>query len=171
MQGITADDERLDEIKDRYNLIVIGQPSRNPLLRELNDWLPQPFQEGLDTIRPVLDSVIFADVFERDVGLLQELASPWNPRRTIAVVTGTADEGVGWAYQTLIEGPQGLHGNLAVIDRGHLAATDEEGLIHAVDTRLRQAQELTSAEGQTIPEAKVQDTRLLRLAERWWGMR
>jgi hypothetical protein len=163
MQGITADDRRLDEIKNGYNMIVIGQPSRNPLLQELNDWLPQPFQEGSDKIRPELDLVIFADVFDRSVGLLQELPSPWNPRWTIAVITGTSDEGVGWAYQTLIEGPEGLHGNLA--------ATDEEGLIHAVDTRPREAEELTSAGVEIIPETTVQESRLLLLAERWWGVR
>jgi len=162
MQGVTADDEHLAEIKDRYNLIVIGQPSRNLLLQELNNWLPQPFQESSDTIRPELDSVIFADVFESSVGLLQELASPWNPRRTIVVITGTTDEGVRWAYQTLINGPGGLHGNLA--------AADETGLIHAVDTRPHQSEETPPIEGQAI-ETTAQKSRLLLLAERWWGVR
>ncbi|MEW5985376.1 MAG: cellulose biosynthesis cyclic di-GMP-binding regulatory protein BcsB [Chloroflexota bacterium] len=60
------------------------------------------------------------DLGQSDVtglGVLWVTAAPWNPDQTLVVVTGTTDEGVGWAAETLLAagGSAGLTGDLALI--------------------------------------------------------
>jgi hypothetical protein len=75
------------------NAIIIGKPTRNPLLGKINDQLPQPFVPGEDnlTIKQKLGS--YRVLQDRGLGLVQVMPVPWNPLNGITVVTGTNDDG------------------------------------------------------------------------------
>lgn len=76
LRSVTAS-ELTNEILDNYNLIAIGLPGANSLLSQLP--LPLPPEQ--------------ADVADND-GILEEIVSPWNPRRMILVVMGKTYEGL-----------------------------------------------------------------------------
>jgi len=154
-----------DDIIATHHLIVIGQPTVNALLRDLNGALPQPFQSNSDQLAPRLDSAVLTEVAVRNAGLLQEMTSPGNPDKVILVITGTTDEGVVAAYNLLLgnlpETAVGdpLTGNLAVI---------EDERIYSTDTRLLGPGALSERTTQVEPVAQI-DTELRRaLANRWW---
>jgi hypothetical protein len=127
------------------------------LIQELNEWLPQPFEEGTNLLRPKISSVAFVQDPERDAGLIQELASPWNPKKTVLVITGTTDEGVSMAYETLLFGAWNLAGNVAVVEESF-------GSVYSYETRT-----LSSAqESHTVTKVDVDSALMARLAERWW---
>ncbi len=123
-----------------YHLVLIGKPSRNPLLGAINDQLPQPFIPGSDTIEQKIDNVIYRLQDGLDLGFLELIASPWNPERVLVVITGTSDAGLQSAADFVMNSGRiwELNGNLAMLRGDKLFITD---------TRV-----LTS-EGQTAPVA------------------
>jgi uncharacterized repeat protein (TIGR01451 family) len=125
-----------------YHLIAIGRPSRNPVLRQVNAQLPQPFQPGSDEIEQQIGQVVFRLPPGLSLGLVQLIASPWNETRPFLAVTGTTDEGVKWATHVLAYRYWALKGNLALI-RG-----DQ---VNAVDTRDLTRSGLAIAVGTAVP--------------------
>ncbi len=104
----------IDMLSD-YHLIVIGRPSRNPLLRQVNAQLPQPFLPDSDGIEQRLNDVILRLPLDVSLGYLELIPSPWNPERVLLAVTGTSDEGVAWATESLLDQPWQLEGDLALV--------------------------------------------------------
>ena len=156
VQAVTAGDATESALEEN-NLIIFGRPTANSLIRGLNESLPQPFEDGTDLLRPQIGSVVFAPDPERDVGLIQEMVSPWNSNRTALVLTGTTDEGVSLACAALISRSDRLAGNVAVTE----ALT---GTIYTYETR-----ELAPAqEPQTVEKAGWDSGLMGRLAEWWW---
>ena len=156
VEVVTAGDLTETMRKERQ-LIVLGQPTANALIQELNEWLPQPFEKGTNLLRPEINSVTFVQDPERDAGLIQELASPWNPEKTVLVITGTTGEGVSMAYEMLLFGAWSLAGNVAVVENSF-------GPVYSYETRT-----LTLAqESQTVEKVDVDSALRTRLAERWW---
>ncbi len=98
-----------------YHLIVIGRPSRSPLLRQVNAQLPQPFLPDSDGIEQRLNDVILRLPLDVSLGYLELIPSPWNPERVLLAITGTSDEGVAWATESLLDQPWQLEGDLALV--------------------------------------------------------
>jgi hypothetical protein len=143
-----------EERRDR-DLILIGRPSIHSLIAELNEQLPQPFEPGSDLLRPHLESVVFAQDPSRGIGLIEELAAPWDPERTVLVLTGTTDEGVGLASRTLFSRDDAVAGNMVLV---------EESIgVHAFDTRPP-----SSTSGDQIAKPNTDWSLLIQLGERWW---
>jgi len=109
-----------------YHLIAIGRPSRNPVIRQVNAELPQPFLPDSDTIEQQIDEVVFRLPAGLSLGFIQLISSPWNEARAILAVTGTTDEGVKGAADVLANRPGALRGNLALI---------RDGEVNTIDTR------------------------------------
>jgi len=148
--SLLAQEERPDK-----HLIVMGRPSANSLIAELNDLLPQPFEPGTDLFHPQIESVVFVQDPPRDVGLIEELAAPWNPERTILVLTGTTDAGVALAGAALFSGDDELVGNVSIV---------EESIgIRSLDTRVSLPAETAQAESPASGQAQ-----LSQLGDRWW---
>lgn len=146
-----------EAMRQGRHLIVLGRPTANTLIQELNEWLPQPFEDGTDLLRPQIDSVVFVQDPERDAGLIEELASPWNPEQTVLVLTGTTGKGVSLAYEALLSRADELAGNVAVTE-------ELTGTIHTHETR-----SLTPTPGtQALEKAGVDSTLLSQLGEWWW---
>ncbi|MGQ9627157.1 MAG: cellulose biosynthesis cyclic di-GMP-binding regulatory protein BcsB [Anaerolineae bacterium] len=136
-----------EDLRD-YHVIAIGRPSANPAIAQVNAHLPQPFIPGTDEIEQVVDNVVFRLPPGLSLGYIQEIPSPWNEERAFLAVTGTTDEGVGWAIRAFIEGDLvwQLKGNLALVRDREIHSIDTRGL-----TRSGKAAEAATAIPELIP--------------------
>jgi hypothetical protein len=152
---VTTADLVTQEDREDRDLILIGRPSVHSAIAELNDRLPQPFEAGSDLLRSQVESMLLAQDPSRAIGLIQELAAPWDPERTILVLTGTTDEGVAMAAETLLSESDELTGNVAVVE--------ESVGVRAFDTR-----SLLSTSGGWADGPDAHQALLAQLSERWW---
>jgi hypothetical protein len=104
--------------------ILIGRPTQNTAIADLNHGLPQPFKPATDDPEPV-EALVQIVPPERAVGYVQAALSPEGQPRL--VVTGTTDEGVLWASETLSDPDllRELNGNLAIVRARGVIATAE----------------------------------------------
>ncbi|MBV7337975.1 cellulose biosynthesis cyclic di-GMP-binding regulatory protein BcsB [Chloroflexi bacterium TSY] len=112
-------DSALDEsVKRERDLIVIGTPTRLPLLAEFNASLPVPFEAGSNRLVAVELSAAYRLPLETKMGYLQLLRAPWNQARTIVNVLGSSPEGMALAAVALLDGQRRsmLAGNFALVD-------------------------------------------------------
>ncbi len=110
------------------NVIAIGLPRANPFIRDANVLLPQPFVPGTNDIFQKVDRPIYGILPGTDLGIIQQVVSPWSKggSQALLAVTGTTDKGVSWAVNALSRSNSGLKGDLAIV-RG-----DQ---VYSVDTR------------------------------------
>lgn len=96
------------------HLIVLGEPARQPLLQELNPFLPAPLDLATGTLEQT--SGIHVPTDQRDYAVVQTLRSPWAPNRGIIFATGDAESAAGAAVKLLAELASwaDVVGNLAV---------------------------------------------------------
>ncbi|MEP7133577.1 MAG: cellulose biosynthesis cyclic di-GMP-binding regulatory protein BcsB [Chloroflexota bacterium] len=123
---LTSEKYSVTQPKDE-NYILVGLPSRNLAIRDLNNFLPQPFkpntdqlQEGFGVFLPTINS-------EASIGLMQIVPSPWRDSREILVLSGTKSEGLEWAWNAILDPKtrKQFSGNLMVVgpERGTSAQT------------------------------------------------
>jgi hypothetical protein len=143
--------------ENRYDkdLVLIGRPSVQPWVAEWNDRLPQPFEPGTDLLRPVLESAVSVQDPSRDIGVIQELAAPWDLDRTILVLTGTTDEGVVLASTTLFSQGDALAGNVVLVEES--AGVDAFNIRSALS--IAPSRDAGAGADQIL---------LIQLGERWW---
>lgn len=112
------------EIREGYNLVVIGMPSKTPILSEMADALPASFEGDVATL--AAQQVNYRLPSGISLGHIQLANSPWNQRNTILTVTGTTDEGLGWAGNGLIDPiiRGKLNGNFALINGTQVLTAD-----------------------------------------------
>lgn len=79
------------------NIIFVGRASQFPLLTELGDTLPAPFDAFSDRPSEAGLDVVFRVSYDDPVGYLQLAASPWDKNRIILVVVGNTLPGVALA--------------------------------------------------------------------------
>ena len=143
-----------DDLQDR-DLFLIGRPSVHTSIAELNDSLPQPFEPSSDLPRQRFDSVIYVQDPSWSVGLVEELAAPWDPERMILVLTGTTDEGVALASTVVFSQSAALAGNVAFVE--------ESGEIQVLDTRLLPPEPIKPP-----PRPEQSPSLVFQLGEWWW---
>jgi len=97
--GIVDDMEQLGP----YHLIAFGQPTRNPVIAALNEYLPQPFEPGQDNLQQKVGDVVYRLPDKFSLGLLQTLPNPWTSEKVILAATGTTPESVEWAIDALTD--------------------------------------------------------------------
>ena len=150
----TADLFTTEDWQDR-DLFLIGRPTAHSLIAELNDALPQPFEPDSDLLHAQFDPVVYRQDPSQNIGVIEELAAPWDPERTILILTGTTDEGVVLASTTLFSQRDNLAGNVVFV---------EESLgIRTLDTHSLTPTPVSQ------PEKPAMDRSLLiQLGERWW---
>jgi hypothetical protein len=156
-------------VRQNHHLILLGRPTQNLLLAEVNESLPQPFVNNSDILEPlIIDDVAFLSDSNRDAGLLEIIKSPWNESMSLLAVTGTTDEGVRLATQGLLEYTGQLDGNLAVVEPNldPFAEEAEQISVYAVDTRLVNLISLGDVGG-TVENSLTQEA-LSTLVDRWW---
>jgi hypothetical protein len=160
-----------------HHVILVGRPTANAMLGELNAYLPQPFVEGSDVPAPLAaGSVAVRSSPNRDLGVVEITYSPWNPEYTLLAVSGTSDEGVHLAVQAILEPVYRLEGNLALVEPAPNPLSGELSQIttYSIEVQPPVAPEETAtaagSEGQkeTIVESSTTKRNAYLLAERWW---
>lgn len=107
-----------DEIRQGKNLIIVGKPSTLKILEDLYEVLPAPFESGTDLAIEEGLQVSYELGTGVDIGYLELLPAPWNPKNTILYVGGSSDQGVKWSGSALLLGrlKSQLQGDLAFIN-------------------------------------------------------
>jgi hypothetical protein len=102
---------------------MIGKSSTIPLLSQLNDQLPAPFDFETDTANESRMQVVYRIPSGMSVGYLELLHSPYNAEKPILVLAGNSDDGVALAGNTLLlpELSNQLSGVFAVSDGTQVA--------------------------------------------------
>jgi hypothetical protein len=106
------------DVRESYDLLVIGRPGALPVLVELGDALPAPFDAGSDVPRSVDTPVVYHVPPDASVAYLQMVVAPWNPERVVVAALGSDDAGIEQATIMLIDPRQRarLTGTLAIVD-------------------------------------------------------
>jgi hypothetical protein len=114
------------EERSKYHFLVVGAPSKLPLITELNDQLPAGFAEGSDMATEQDLQVIYKITQDTPVGYLELLESPWNKNNVIVAVLGNLPQGVTWAANSLIEDDtrERLTGNFVVVNNTQTLSAD-----------------------------------------------
>jgi cellulose synthase operon protein B len=96
------DDAVPDEILRSKNLIVVGRPSTLPLIAQLSQAMPAPFDKGQNIAQEKDPQYSFAVTEDTPVGYIQLFASPWDPKLAILTVLGNKDESLKAAATALL---------------------------------------------------------------------
>jgi hypothetical protein len=156
-----------------HDLVLMGRPTKNALLREFNDNLPWPFLQESDSLTdasrgtPGLSLQLGEDA---TVGLIQLAQSPWNEMRAVLALTGTTDAGAHLAVRAFLDPIKTLRGDLVVVEA--LSPESDSPRIQMTDTRPAQP-EIPEPSGDTVPEETtaipaMSDADRILLAEYWW---
>ncbi|MFC1959483.1 cellulose biosynthesis cyclic di-GMP-binding regulatory protein BcsB [Chloroflexota bacterium] len=119
-----------------YHFIVLGRPTTNPFLSDLNDNLPQPFVPGTDELQQVLDNVSYRMPPGYDAGVLQTLHSPWAAENIMLVVTGTSPSGQSYAANALTDelyGQSELQGDVVFVSSNAVSVVDTRTVDDAIE--------------------------------------
>ncbi|HKY53909.1 MAG TPA: cellulose biosynthesis cyclic di-GMP-binding regulatory protein BcsB, partial [Anaerolineales bacterium] len=115
-----------ESARSNLNLIVLGLAPQMPIMTELNDFLPAPFETkaGIATERNM--QVTFRIPADSPVGYVQLLPSPWDERNFVVVAVGNLRQGATWAATALYDSDlrSRLAGNFAVINDQQVTTTD-----------------------------------------------
>lgn len=155
---VTTADKVSPEIPHSRHVILIGRPSRNSLLRAINDQLPQPFAPDSDLLEPILDTVVLLPDPTQSIGLLEEIASSESAEHYILVISGTTDEGMSWAAEVLLTPDSPRDGNVSVVKESGVFSRDTRG-----------AEVAQNHPGQSgVQKVGFDADRWLALGRRWW---
>lgn len=106
------------DVRAARDLLIIGRPSTLPILADLSDALPAPFDPGSDVPRSVDTPVVYRVPPNASVAYLQIVTAPWNPERVVVAALGSDDASIDQAALMLIDPRQRarLTATLAIID-------------------------------------------------------
>jgi hypothetical protein len=142
LKVVYADDVS-PEVRANNSLIIIGRASTLPLLTEINDSLPAPFDVTNDTASERQLQVVYRIPEGVSVGYLELLNSPFNIDRAILVMSGNDDNGL------ILAGNAMLVSDLRNQVSGLFAVTN------GVQVAVGNNDSLFSVVGDAIPEAQV----------------
>ena len=115
-----------EEARNNMNLLIVGNALEMPIITELNESLPAPFDDGSGLATENNMLVKFRIPENSPVGYIELLRSPWNAEKVIIAALGNTPQGVAWAASGLYDArirPQ-LTGNFAVINNQQVTTTD-----------------------------------------------
>jgi hypothetical protein len=119
-------DEVPDLARSGLNLLVIGVAPEMPIVTEMNEFLPAPFEtdSGMATERNM--QVTFRIPPDSPVGYVEFLASPWSKNNVVIAALGNLQQGAIWAASALYSPSLRalLAGDFAVINDQQVVTTD-----------------------------------------------
>jgi hypothetical protein len=121
-------DETTPEELAKYNLILVGRPTKMKIVQDINQMLPAPFDVG-DVATEKNVQVNFRIPANSPIGYIEILPSPWNANNIVLAALGNTPQGVIWAVTPLGDSP--LRSRLS----GNFASINDQQIITA-DTRL-----------------------------------
>lgn len=143
-------DEFPQDQRQNFHVIMVGKPSQLPVVGELGQLLPIPFEAGSDKALEGNMRVIFNIPPDVPLGYVELLASPWNPENIIIAVLGNNTQGVVWASSALTDAAlrSQISGNLLIVNGAQVLASD---------TRIFPISEDPSA-GEGTPDVSIMST-------------
>lgn len=93
------------------NVILVGLPLENSVIRDTNDLLPQPFIENKNSLQDGFGIYLPTAHADASLGLMQIMPSPWVKGGTVLVLTGNDQQGLEWAWDVILNPT--LRGNFA----------------------------------------------------------
>lgn len=114
------------EVLDNMNLILVGNAQEMPIVNQINDSLPAPFESASGFASEESLQVSFKIPPTSPVGYVQLLNSPWNQDRLILAALGNNPQGVAWAASGLYDAHirSQLAGNFAIINNQQVTTAD-----------------------------------------------
>lgn len=91
-----------EDVRANSSLIVVGKASAMPLMSEINDALPAPFNLETNVAEEQGMQIVYRIPAGVNVGYLELAPSPFNPEKLVLIVSGNSDEGVGMAGASLL---------------------------------------------------------------------
>jgi len=107
-----------DSIRQQRDLLVVGQPSSLPIMKDLSASMPAPFPAGSDIATEPGSQFNFLIIPNNTpVGYLEIFTSPWNQQRSVVTVSGNSTDGLNWGATAFITPDlrAQLTGNVAVL--------------------------------------------------------
>jgi cellulose synthase operon protein B len=97
-------DEMLVEDRAKYHLLVVGRPSKMPIVGEMNNDLPAPFLDGNDVVSENGNfPVTYRVPADSPMGYVEMILSPWNSKNVVLAILGNTTQGVNWAATALVD--------------------------------------------------------------------
>lgn len=144
-------------LRDERDLILVGRPSQLPLIAELGEALPGPFEAGSDVATEKNSLVVYRLPDGASVAYVQLLAAPWDAQRTILTVLGNTDEALAWAGAAVTTPALAnrLAGNFVIVNGQQLYTTDTR-LVSPSGSLQATAVPGGTSEPPTVPETTVE---------------
>ncbi|MBI5842249.1 MAG: cellulose biosynthesis cyclic di-GMP-binding regulatory protein BcsB [Chloroflexi bacterium] len=153
-------DEKPSAVHGDRSLIVVGRASTLPLITEINDSLPAPFDIATDTANESQMQIIYRIPPGVSVGYLELLVSPYNAQKMILVVSGNDDAGLIKAANTLLIGElrSQLAGLFAVTNGTQVATSHITSVYSIIGTVVPEAQQIvaTPLAGESAASSKYE---------------
>lgn len=119
-------DQTLDDFRQDQEVVLVGKPSELPMIAELGEQLPAPFEDGSNVANESIFRVIYRLPAGTSLGYLELVESPWTTGRNILAVLGSTDAGVLDSANAMTNSVlrNQLAGNFAVV-RGEQIITSD----------------------------------------------
>lgn len=119
-------DQVSEEFLKGRDLILVGKASEIPILAEMGEKMPAPFDPGSNIAQESIFRVKYQMPADVNLGYLELLPSPFDPERTILAVLGTTDAGIGFSTDALTISSlrNQLVGDFAVIQNEQVVSSD-----------------------------------------------
>jgi len=119
-------DEVPDSARSAFNLLVIGMVPEMPIVAEMNEFLPAPFETGSGIATERNMQVIFRIPPDSPVGYVELLPSPWSKNTVVIAALGNLQQGAIWAASALYSPSLRalLAGDFAVVNDQQVVTTD-----------------------------------------------
>jgi hypothetical protein len=113
---ITTTEYKTDSTRSG-NFILVGLPAENVSIRDVNEYLPQPFQKDSNQLQSGYGVYLPTSNTNASIGMLQITPSPWNEDSVILVLTGTDQQGLDRAWKAILDPTvrDQLSGNIMVV--------------------------------------------------------
>ena len=145
--GISTTNNYSASKSSQTNLILVGLPSENKAIEEINPFLPQPFTDDLKYLQDGYGVYLPSVDQNASTGLLQIIPSPWAKNGTMLILTGTDSQGMDWAWDVLLDPAMRakFSGNIMVV--GSQKRTDspatETGITKSPEASFQQMPDVT----------------------------
>jgi hypothetical protein len=149
-----------EDKRQNYHVIMIGRPSQLPVLGEINQLLPVPFETGSDRAIEGNMRVIFNIPEDTPLGYVELLTSPWNSKNIIVAILGTTTQGVEWATSAMtdVNVRSQISGNLLIVNGLQVLASDTR--VFPITENLPSSEEIPDTNNMPTPELGTQNTPL-----------
>lgn len=133
MRTVFADDVS-PEIREKYSMIMIGKASTLPILNEINENLPAPFDFATDTASERQLQIVYRIPQGVSVGYLELFHSPFNIDKTILLLSGNDANGLALSGDALLvsEINAQVSGVFAITNGKQVAVGDDQAIFSTV---------------------------------------